>query len=89
VRGLFRGKGLKHWSRAEQRIHEDVCARLARDPDVDASDIEVTVENFEVTLSGTVADRRMKVVAEDAIEGAFGVKDVHNRLTVGRGRRRR
>ena len=31
----------------------------------------------------------MKVLAEDAIEDAFGVRDVHNRLRVDAARRRR
>ncbi|HVJ17205.1 MAG TPA: BON domain-containing protein, partial [Polyangiaceae bacterium] len=43
---------------------------------------EVTVENGEVTLSGTVSDRRQKRIAEDAAGAVMGVKDVANRLRI-------
>ena len=82
VRGLFHGKGPKNWVRSEQRIHDDVCERLAHHHDVDASDIEVTVMEGEVTLTGSVPDRRTKRLAEDVAEEVLGVKDVHNRLKV-------
>jgi hypothetical protein len=80
VGGLFRGTGPKNWVRSEERIHDDVCMRLAHHPQVDATDIEVTIEDGEVTLSGTVPERRMKRMAEEAIEDVLGVRDVHNRL---------
>jgi hypothetical protein len=40
----------------------------------------VIVVAGEVTLEGTVDDRRQKRMAEEAIENMNGVKDVHNRL---------
>lgn len=43
-----------------------------------------TVHAGEVTLSGTVADREQKRRSEDVIETVAGVKDVQNRLRVGR-----
>jgi hypothetical protein len=50
------------------------------------SDIEVSVHDGEVTLTGTTADRWMKRDAEDAIESLPGVRDVHNQLRLmGRG----
>src|SRR5690625_3385461 len=51
---------------------------------VDASDVEVKVDGGEVTLSGTVASRRMKRRAEDIADGIRGVHDVHNQLRVSR-----
>ena len=50
--------------------------------DLDATDIEITVKGGEVTLEGTVSDRRSKRVAEEIVEGVRGVRDVHNRLTI-------
>jgi osmotically-inducible protein OsmY len=47
---------------------------------LDASDIEVAVENGDVTLEGSVEDRRMKRLAEDIAASVPGVDDVHNRL---------
>jgi osmotically-inducible protein OsmY len=48
---------------------------------LDASEIEVEVTQDEVTLSGTVPDRRSKRLAEDLAASVRGVWDVHNRLT--------
>jgi hypothetical protein len=80
----FAGRGPKGYQRPDNRINEDVCDRLADAPDVDASEIEVTVKNGEVTLSGTVDDRQDKRRAEDLAETVSGVREVHNHLRVGR-----
>jgi hypothetical protein len=55
------------------------------DDDVDASEIEVRVQNGEVTLQGTVLARSMKHQAEDLAEAVPGVTDVHNHLRVMKG----
>jgi hypothetical protein len=55
---------------------------LTRHPGLDASDVEVKVQNGEVTLTGTVDNRRHKRIAEDAAEECSGVRDVHNQLRV-------
>ncbi|HKC85408.1 MAG TPA: BON domain-containing protein, partial [Blastocatellia bacterium] len=59
--------------------------RLTDDWYVDASDMEVSVNNCTVTLSGRVDSRLEKRRAEDIAESVPGVKDVSNRLTVGPG----
>jgi osmotically-inducible protein OsmY len=80
------GKGPKGWQRSDERIREEVNEALARHPEIDASEIEVRVEKAEVTLTGTVDDRRTKRLAEDIVERVFGVKDVENKVKVkGRG----
>jgi osmotically-inducible protein OsmY len=84
-RGSFAGRGPKGYQRSDARISEDVCDRLAESPDVDASNIEVKVENGEVTLAGSVADRGEKRRAEDLIENISGVREVHNHIRVNRG----
>ncbi|HWB79742.1 MAG TPA: BON domain-containing protein [Nannocystaceae bacterium] len=83
LRASHRGKGPKNFTRSDERIREDVCERLEHSHDVDASNIEVRVANGEVTLEGTVDDRRAKREAEDVACEARGVKDVHNLLKVG------
>jgi hypothetical protein len=83
--GRFAGRGPKGWSRKDDRIMEDVCQRLTDHPDIDASDIEVKVENGEVTLSGTVDSRTVKRMTEDVVEQVSGVRDVHNQLRVKQG----
>lgn len=84
-RGQFSGRGPKGYQRSDERIREDVCDRLADDPHLDASDIEITVRNGEVTLAGFVRDRHDKRHAEDVAERASGVREVHNSLRVNRG----
>jgi osmotically-inducible protein OsmY len=80
--GRHFGKGPKGYQRSDERIKEDVNEALSRHWDLDASDIEVQVQNGEVTLTGTVDSREAKRYAEDAAERSFGVKDVENKLKV-------
>lgn len=80
--GEHRGRGPKNYSRSDDRIREDVSDRLSDAPDVNASDIEVSVEGAEVTLSGTVDSRRAKRRAEDLADDVSGVKHVQNNLRV-------
>ncbi|MGE3683288.1 MAG: BON domain-containing protein [Bdellovibrionales bacterium] len=74
------GRGPKGYQRSDERIHEEVCERLARDPDIDASEMEVEVQGGEVILRGTVPEREMKRRAEDLADQVYGVRDVHNQL---------
>lgn len=76
------GRGPKGYRRSDERITEDVCERLTWHGDLDASAIEVHVENGEVTLEGTVESRQAKRIAEDLAESVLGVRDVHNRLYI-------
>jgi len=84
-RGRFSGRGPKGWQRSDERIREDVSERLADHPHVDASEIEVTVKQGEVTLTGTVDDRQAKRLAEDITESVSGVREVHNQIRVQQG----
>ena len=79
---FHRGRGPRGYSRSDDRIREDVNDRLTDDPYIDASEIDVTVNNCEVTLSGTVDDRRTKRRAEDMVETISGVRHVQNNLRV-------
>lgn len=79
----YRGMGPKGYARSDERIEEEVCEALTQDNEVDASNIEVEVEEGIVTLSGTVSDRRTKKLAENCVEDISGVKDVRNNLTIG------
>ena len=47
---------------------------------IDASDIDCTVENGEVTLTGLVGSRTEKRAAEDVADDIAGVREVHNHL---------
>lgn len=74
--------GPSNIERQDQRIYEDVCERLADDDRIDASEIEVSVANGEVTLSGKLRSRNAKRRATFVIEDILGVKDVHNSIRV-------
>lgn len=78
-----RGRGPRNYQRSDDRIREDVSERLSDDVRVDASEIEITVQNREVTLTGAVRDRNEKRWAEDIAESVSGVTHVQNNLRVG------
>ena len=80
----YAGRGPKGWRRSDERIQEDLSEQLERHPQIDASDIEVHVENGEVTMTGTVPDRQSKRLAEDVAESVWGVHDVQNQIKVKR-----
>jgi hypothetical protein len=83
-RGPYVGRGPRGYRRSDDRILEDVCEHFTEHGHLDPSDVEVTVRSGEVVLSGTVATRAEKRLAEDIADLVFGVVEVHNRLRVQR-----
>jgi len=82
-RGQFFGKGPKGYKRSDERIREELSERLS-EGFIDASDIEINVANGEITLTGTVTERRAKHIVEEIAENLQGVQEVHNQLRVKR-----
>jgi len=82
--GPHAGVGPKGYQRSPDSIKEQICERLEGNGELDASEIEVSADSDEVTLSGEVCSRYEKRLAEDCAESVYGVQDVHNRLTVKR-----
>lgn len=80
-----RGRGPRTYRRSDDRIREDVCERLSIDRRVDASDIDVTISDAEITLDGTVDSSFTKRRAEDIAADTMGVLHVQNNLRAGRG----
>ncbi len=80
--GPYTGFGPQGYVRSDADILEDVCERLAANGQLDASKIEVQVNNHEVTLKGDVDSRADKRLAEDISDSVFGVDDIHNELHV-------
>ncbi len=80
--GQFAGRGPRNYKRSDERIEEDINERLTRHGMVDATDIEVTVQNGEVTLRGSVDHRQAKRIAEDIVDSVAGVKEVTNHIKV-------
>lgn len=81
----FMGRGPKNYKRSDARIAEDVNDALMMNADVDASELEVTVDKGVVRLSGLVDDRHQKRIAEELAESVLGVQDVENGLKVRHG----
>jgi osmotically-inducible protein OsmY len=78
----YSGRGPKGYRRSDERIREEICDRLTDDWRVDATEMEVTVSNGQVTLAGSVNSREEKRKAEDLVEAIPGVQDVHNTLRI-------
>ena len=79
-----RGKGPKGYRPTDARLAEVICDRLTDNPFVDARNINIDVQDGEVTMTGSVEERRQKYAAEDVVADVFGVAEVHNSLTVAR-----
>jgi len=76
------GKGPQGWMHSDQRIYNDVCAALAFNHEIDATEINVNVDDASVFLSGSVFDKEMKDAATECVENIFGVKEVKNELRI-------
>lgn len=87
--GPFSGVGPRGYRRSDERILEEVCERLTQHAQIDASQIEIEVKEGEVTLTGSVDDRRIKRMVEANVDRIPGVIDVHNRLRLSDRSRRR
>jgi osmotically-inducible protein OsmY len=77
-----RGRGPKGYTRTDDLLKEIICEQLTDDPFIDASDVTLDVANSEVTLRGTVPDRRQKYAIEDLVADVAGVNEIHNHIGV-------
>ncbi|HSJ75437.1 MAG TPA: BON domain-containing protein [Gemmatimonadales bacterium] len=73
----------------QRRRPDDALARelleiLTKDPELDATEIEVEVEGGAVTLRGVVDSSDARLLAEELVESVTGVREVHNNLKVAR-----
>lgn len=79
----YRGDHEHH--RHDQAIEDDISHILSQHRNIDGRDIDVSVSEGIVTLTGFVPERRMRYIAEDLSITCFGVIDVNNHLRVRRG----
>jgi len=84
LNGPYTGVGPQDYQRADDRILEEVSDRLTQHGQLDATDIDVSVQNGIVKLEGRVDDRRAKRMAEDTADSVLGVRDVQNYLRLNR-----
>lgn len=78
-----RGKGPKGYRPSDERVRERLCELLTDDPRVDATHIDVHVQNGEITLTGFVDSRRTKFLVEELVANSCDT-EVVNRLNVRR-----
>jgi osmotically-inducible protein OsmY len=84
VKENFTGRGPKGWRRSSERIREDVCEALYHSAMVDASDIDIIIEDKILYLRGTVDSRETKREAQRCVEDLPGIDDVQNELRISR-----
>ena len=77
-----RGRGPRGFRRSDDGIHEDLCARMAAHPALDASEIDVRVTNGNVVLEGTVQSRSQRRLAGALAESVGGVREIRNDVRV-------
>ncbi len=77
-----RGRGPKNYQRSDDKIREDVSERMFHDPRLDASNVELSIADGEVTLDGTVDSKHAKRRAEDLVDSVAGIGHVQNNLRV-------
>ncbi len=76
------GKGPRNYKRSDDWILEDINEQLTRHPAIDATEIEVTIDDGDVILRGVVESRSIKRRVEDLAENVSGVKNVRNELRI-------
>lgn len=81
--GSYKGRGPQGYQRSDERIEEDINDDLTWHDDIDATHIQVTVNNGHVILEGTVREPREQQLAAEIAEAVNGVRNVRNLLIVG------
>lgn len=69
-------------TRSNDLISEDILARLEAEPQIDAAEIDIDVEDGVVAINGTVDTYAIKELAGHVAEHVAGVSEVHNRLRI-------
>jgi len=78
----FSGLGPKGYQRQSEQIVDEACEILAKDYYLDATNIEVGIDDRVLILKGEVSSRKDKKRAEALVENISGVFDVSNQLNI-------
>ena len=78
--GKFAGVGSREYRRPDERITEDIHARLMQHGLIDATDLDVIVVHGEAVLTGVTPNEEMKQLAERVACSVWGVTRVDNRI---------
>jgi antitoxin component of MazEF toxin-antitoxin module len=71
----------RNFHRTDERIVELVAEGLA-EAQLDVSDVEIFAEKSEVTLRGTMRDKKARLIAELVARNVLGVAEVDNQIEV-------
>lgn len=82
VPGPFSGLGPLAYDSAGDPLGEAVASRLTQHGHVDATHVEIVIDNGEVLLEGTVDSETTRRLAEGAVQQVAGVSRVQNLLQV-------
>jgi len=74
--------GIAGPQRSDDRIKKDIYKALERNPEIDSSDIEISIKDGIVALIGTVDNFLMKRESETAAAKVPGVKKLFNHLHI-------
>ena len=77
-------RGPRGWVRSDERILDELCERIVR-AGVDASELEVAVEDREVRLHGVLTTARDRLLVMDLAERVLGVRAVDAEIVVREG----
>lgn len=66
--------------RPDITLYEDICHCLAEHTAIDPTQIEIKVQDGEVTLVGVVKDRRTKQMVVQAVDHIVGIVLLHDNL---------
>ena len=78
----YRGRGPKGYKLIDERVYENVCEALFHEPQIDASGVEVSVQDGTVTLSGVAKDKETRQQIEDLAMDCVGVQHVYNKISI-------
>lgn len=78
----YRGRGPRGYQRSDERISDEIHDRLTADRHLDAREIQISIIDAEVTLTGVVDSRAARRRAEDIAENVSGVRYVLNNIRV-------
>lgn len=78
----YAGYGPASWTRSDEFIEDDICKRLYSDSSVDATGLQIAVENGNLTLSGYVPTERQRLTAMALASSVTGVKHLNNHIDI-------
>ena len=67
---------------SDDMIYDRVIRKLVNDPDLKTNSLDVTVNERVVTVTGVVANEKLRRRVEKVIRDVKGVKEVVNRVTI-------